>query len=540
MAARRGGGRRRRRGSRRAARRRPDARHAGPRLRPARHPPRAAHRRSGGRLRRRQDPRADGGDRCARWPSRRDRAGARDPADRPTPADAVPRRSPDAVVDDVARRVAVGALPDAARHRRGRRRRHQRRTGRRRGGLRRARVRCGRRAGRRRRRRGAAPAARRARPTRPRRLPRRGRRHGGRAAQRRRRPRRASAGRGADQRRLRRLASAGSPRCSRCSTPARPGVTVVNIDNGFGAGVLRRPGRPPMPRSASDRMSGWVDGSAAASAATCCSVRSSTSAPTSTCCRPPSTALARRAGPDLVPHQVTRPGSPRRVGVEVAPQRRQPHRRCRRAAHWSSERRPGRAVAGPVRWRVVRPARRRRGGVHGIDPERGALPRGRRRRRARRRRRRRAPRCTPSASTASACVADRARRRHGRVPQHGVLPVPVPAVLALLRAPAPRFGRARSTSSSHADRCRPARRARRRLRPLPAMTHRRVGVRRRRAAISPTGPTSLRLVASASPRSRAPATTTGRCSRPTSTTSTRGCGRRCSTRCWPPVRPTPG
>ncbi len=54
-------------------------------------------------------------------------------------------------------------------------------------------------------------------------------------------------GRRADRRPARRGADAASataprsaawPRCSRCSNSCAPGVTVVNIDNGYGAGVF--------------------------------------------------------------------------------------------------------------------------------------------------------------------------------------------------------------------------------------------------------------------------------------------------------------
>ena len=70
-----------------------------------------------------------------------------------------------------------------------------------------------------------------------RRLPGRGGRHGGRAAQRGRRARRRAAGRGAHQRRLRRLVRRLAALLGDAEL-LRARVTVVNIDNGFGAGVF--------------------------------------------------------------------------------------------------------------------------------------------------------------------------------------------------------------------------------------------------------------------------------------------------------------
>ena len=69
--------------------------------------------------------------------------------------------------------------------------------------------------------------------------------HGRRAAQRGRRADRGAAGRGADQRRVRRRRSAGWPRCSRCSTPARPAwswrtSTTASAPGVFAARVARR------------------------------------------------------------------------------------------------------------------------------------------------------------------------------------------------------------------------------------------------------------------------------------------------------------
>ena len=111
----------------------PSRAHRRPRLRPGRRRPGRAHRRPGGRLRRGQDPRA--GRRDPAHPARAAPrpGGARHPAVRRGRRAVVRAELPEAAVDDVARAATLGPLPDGARPGRGDQRRHLRRPGGRRG-----------------------------------------------------------------------------------------------------------------------------------------------------------------------------------------------------------------------------------------------------------------------------------------------------------------------------------------------------------------------------------------------------------------------
>ena len=228
----------------------PSGPHRRPRLRPASTSTAPPHRRPRGRLRRRQDARAGRRRSCARCTRSTPTAPCSPPGCRRRRSTSCAAALPDAVVDLVARAVDARPAARAARH--GRRRRAPAPPTRPVAAEAALTVRvhgAGVDRDRRRRRRRPAPAARRPRPARRRRLPGRRRRHGGRAAL---------------------ASSAGSPACrsSRCPTSVgygaslgglaallamlnscAPGVTVVNIDNGYGAGVhAARVARQSAPR----------------------------------------------------------------------------------------------------------------------------------------------------------------------------------------------------------------------------------------------------------------------------------------------------
>ena len=192
-----------------------------------------------------------------------------------------PRRCREADVDAVARAVTLGPLPEPRGTVAVVSRRHLRRAGRRRGGAHRRGC--------------TAPAVDRIEDVgvaglhrllgvRDRldrgRLPGRGRRHGGRAAVRRRRADRRTARRGADQRRVRRLLRRRSPRCWRCSTPARPASPWSTSTTGTAPGCSP-PGWPAARATAMTHASGSTP--PRAPAATCCSARWSAPASRSRC-----------------------------------------------------------------------------------------------------------------------------------------------------------------------------------------------------------------------------------------------------------------
>ena len=126
---------------------------------------------------------------------------------------------------------------------------------------------------------------------------------------------------------------------------------------------------------------------------------------------------------------------------------------------------------------------------------------------------------------------DRAHRLARRVGSgsarsaHGVVPIPGPAVLELLPGPAWSPGRV-PAEHVHPDRCRAGGELVDEWTPLPAMRVPAVGMG---AGGRDPGelPNVVRLVWAS--RRDAPRRRTPSCSRPTSTTSTRGCGPACST-----------
>ena len=316
-----------------------------------------------------------------------------------------------------------------------------------------------------------------------------------------------------------------------------PGVTVVNIDNGYGAGVFaarvaRRRRRPMTRRSGSTRPR--------APAATCSSARCSAPACRSRCSRRPST----RSVPEPV-RAARGDGDPRRV-------RRHPRAtsRCRtrsttgpgvtsaRCCSSAALRRAGARPRAPG----LRAARRRRG--HGARHTTRSTCTSTRSAPSTR-----SP--TSSVSAPASCtsaptevVVSPVAVGSGSVRgAHGTLPVPPPAVVRLLLTGVPSYagpdgapaielctptGAALLTTLGHG------------VRSAAADDRRRPSGSARAAATPRATPTCCACWSASPIAGRTTAPTTCSSSRPTSTTSTRGCGPRSSPRCWPPARSTRG
>ena len=212
-----------------------------------------------------------------------------------------------------------------------------------------------------------------------------------------------------------------------------PGVTVVNIDNGFGAGVFAaRVARNARPRRgpAGPRVIGWVDASSGASGDMLLGALIGAGVPLEVIATavdavaPEHVALSRR---DRVPQRLRgHPAARRRRRQQHPPHlARRPRAAARRAALGERGARP-RASPTFERLAVAEAA------VHGNRSRRRALPRGRRARRDRRRRRGLRGRSSTSAS--SELVVSAVAVGSGRVRgAHGEMPVPPPAVAELLR-----------------------------------------------------------------------------------------------------------
>ena len=319
-----------------------------------------------------------------------------------------------------------------------------------------------------------------------------------------------------------------------------PGVTVVNIDNGFGAGVFAaRVARNAAPRDDRTRVIGWVDASSGASGDMLLGALVGAGVPLDGASRD----AVRAVAPEhvaLAAETVTRNGfAATRCHVEVADS--STHRTWRDVARAARDA----ELADGVRARAHATFERlavAEAAVHGTAAddvhfhEVGALD--------------------AIADVVGVCaglehlgldelVVSPVAVGSGTVRgAHGEMPVPPPAVAELLRGvPSYAGPGGRTRGAVHADRGGAAHRRRpRRTAPQPAMTVAAIGVGA--GGRDPATHANVLRLLVGEPTRRARALErrdrSRCCSRRTSTTSTRGCGRTSSRPCSPPAPRTPG